>query len=163
MESLRIIVADDNPTTLQWLVSLLGRQFDIVATAENGRQALESIRCHRPDVVVLDLALPLLNGFEIIRELRTCAPSPAVVICSVETDPEIVEAAREAGALRLNCRGKIGSGWSGLYLCVVRAFDSPETAGRRPIRHCHQSVLSFTHPKQAALVVLPVVGLSSSI
>ena len=61
--------------------------------------ALESIRCHRPDVVVLDLALPLLNGFEIIRELRTCAPSPAVVICSVETDPEIVEAAREAGAL----------------------------------------------------------------
>ena len=99
MEPLRILIADDNPATLQWLVSFLGRQFDIVATAENGRQALASIRCHRPDVVVLDLALPVLNGFEIIRELRAFTPSPAVVICSVETDPEIVEAAREAGAV----------------------------------------------------------------
>jgi DNA-binding NarL/FixJ family response regulator len=50
-------------------------------------------------VVVLDLGMPVLNGIEVSRELAKNPSSPPVVICSVETDPEIVEATRQAGAL----------------------------------------------------------------
>jgi DNA-binding NarL/FixJ family response regulator len=93
----RIIVADDNPPFLQDLVSLLADEFDVVATATDGKSALDLIRRYQPDLVVLDLGMPVLNGIEVTRELAK--HSPAVVICSVETDPEVVEAARQAGAL----------------------------------------------------------------
>jgi DNA-binding NarL/FixJ family response regulator len=78
---------------------LLGAEFDVVATAKNGQLALECVRHYQPDIVVLDLDMPILNGIRVTRELRKLGPTPAVVICSVESDPEIVEAAQQAGAL----------------------------------------------------------------
>lgn len=99
MAQLRIVVADDNPAFLQKLTSLLAVEFDIVAIARDGKTALDFIRHYKPDVAVLDLGMPALNGIDVTRELAKNPPSPPVVICSVETDPEIVEAARQAGAL----------------------------------------------------------------
>ena len=99
MTKLRLIVADDSPPLLQKLVSLLAVEFDVVATAVDGKTALNLIRRYEPDLVVLDLQMPALNGIEVARELAKNPPSPPVVICSAETDPEIVEAAREAGAV----------------------------------------------------------------
>ena len=96
---LRIIVADDNADFLSELVSVLETEFDVVVTARDGKSALESIRSCSPDVVVLDLEMPGLTGIEVTRELSKHAPRPAVVICSVESDPEIIESAREAGVL----------------------------------------------------------------
>jgi DNA-binding NarL/FixJ family response regulator len=96
---LRIVVADDNAAFLREFSLLLESEFDVVATAADGRTALECIRRCRPDVVVLDLEMSGLNGIQVARELAGHPPSPAVVICSVESDPEIVEAARQAGAL----------------------------------------------------------------
>jgi len=96
---LKVVVADDNPAVLRRHVSLLEAEFDVVSTAENGQSALECIRRYKPEIVVLDLGMPLLNGIEVIRELRKLGPNPAVVICSVEQDPEIIEAAQQAGAL----------------------------------------------------------------
>jgi DNA-binding NarL/FixJ family response regulator len=96
---LRVVVADDNSDVRRRFVSLLEKEFDVVATAENGQSALECIRSYRPDVVVLDLQMPILNGIEVARELANLTPTPAIVICSVEDDPEFVQAAQEAGAL----------------------------------------------------------------
>jgi DNA-binding NarL/FixJ family response regulator len=96
---LKVVVADDNPAVLRELVTLLEAEFDVVATAENGQLVLESARRYQPDIVVLDLQMPLLNGVEVTTELRKLGPVPAVVICSVENDPEIVQAARQAGVL----------------------------------------------------------------
>jgi DNA-binding NarL/FixJ family response regulator len=94
----RIFVADDNPAFLRELASSLAAEFDVVATATDGRSALDLIRRYKPDLVVLDLTMPVLNGIEVTRELAMSSSSPPVVICSVETDPEVVEAARKAGA-----------------------------------------------------------------
>jgi DNA-binding NarL/FixJ family response regulator len=99
LSKLRIIVADDNPAFLRELTSLLAAEFEVVATATDGNSALDLIRRYKPDLVVLDLCMPALNGIEVSRELAKSSSSPPVVICSVETDPEIVEAARQAGAL----------------------------------------------------------------
>ena len=95
----RIIVADDNPAFLREHTSLLAADFEVVATAADGRSALDLIRRYKPDLVVLDLGMPALNGIEVSREPAKSFPSPPVVICSVETDPEIVKAARQAGAV----------------------------------------------------------------
>ena len=99
MARLRIVVADDNPSFLRELTLLLAAEFDVVATAADGKSALDLIRRYKPDLVVLDLHMPALNGIEVAGELAINPPSPPVVICSVETDSEIVEAARQAGAL----------------------------------------------------------------
>jgi DNA-binding NarL/FixJ family response regulator len=96
---LRIIVADDNPAFLRELVSLLEVEFDVVATAGDGKSALDCIRRYKPHVVVLDFHMPALNGLEVIEELMKNPPGLPVVICSVETDPELVEAARQTGAV----------------------------------------------------------------
>ena len=96
---LRIAVADDSAHFLNELISVLETEFDVVATATDGKSALESIRSCRPDVAILDLEMPVLNGIEVTRELSKDNPRPAVVICSVESDPDFIEAAREAGAL----------------------------------------------------------------
>jgi DNA-binding NarL/FixJ family response regulator len=96
---LKVVVADDNPAVLRRVASLLGTEFDVVSTAENGQLALESAQRHQPDVVVLDLAMPFLNGIEVIRELRKLGLTPAVVICTVESGQEMIEAAQGAGAL----------------------------------------------------------------
>jgi len=96
---LKVVVADDNSAVLQRLVSQLEAEFEVVSTAENGQLAFECTRRYEPDIVVLDLEMPLLNGIEVTRKLRKLGPTPAVVICSVESDPEIIEAAQQAGAL----------------------------------------------------------------
>ena len=97
MARARIVVADDNPAFRQKLTSLLAIDFDVVATAADGKSALDLARYHKPDLVVLDLGMPVLNGLEVTRELAK--HSPSVVICTVETDPEIVEVLRQAGAI----------------------------------------------------------------
>src|SRR5258705_6301668 len=96
---LRIVVADDNADFLNELISVLGTEFDVVATAKDGKSALESILNCTPDVVVLDLEMPLLNGIEVIRALSKHDPRPAVVISSVESDPDFIEAGLGALAL----------------------------------------------------------------
>jgi len=95
---LRVVVADDNSRFLQSLVTeLRAASFDVVETASDGRSALECARRSQPDVIVLDLIMPGLNGIEVTRELRNIGYVPAVVICSVENDPQTIDAARKAG------------------------------------------------------------------
>jgi DNA-binding NarL/FixJ family response regulator len=96
---LRIIVADDSPSFLEKLISILEVEFEVIMTARDGKSSLEIIRNCQPDVVVLDLEMPGLNGIEITRELMKYDPRPAIVICTVEHDQDVVDAALEAGAL----------------------------------------------------------------
>lgn len=96
---LRILIADDNRKALLALVAALSLEFDVVATANNGRSALEQIQQLQPSVAVLDLNMPELNGIEVTREIVRQQLSCAVVICSVAKAPELIEAALAAGAL----------------------------------------------------------------
>ena len=93
---LRVIVAESYPDFLHIFVSLLSTEFEVVATAVNGESALRCIRHWRPDVVIL--AMPGADGFELIKKVTSCAPRLGVVICSLESDPELVEVALQVGA-----------------------------------------------------------------
>jgi len=124
---LRLAVVDDNAYFLSELISVLETEFNVVATATDGKSALESIRSCFPDVVVLDLEMPGLNGIEVTRELSKDTPRPAVVICSVESDPELIEAAREAGALGYVFKARIRKDLVAAVKLVFRgqSFVSP--------------------------------------
>jgi two-component system, NarL family, response regulator DevR len=96
---LRIIVADDNAKVLLALVAVLSEEFEVVATATDGRSALNFIQQLQPAVAVLDLNMPELSGIEVTREITRLRLALGVVICSVESDPELIGAAQLAGAL----------------------------------------------------------------
>jgi DNA-binding NarL/FixJ family response regulator len=107
--AVRVAIADDDPNFLRELVSVLGSEFEIVATAADGRSAFDCIRQFRPDVAVLDLRMPELNGIEVTLELKQHPSSPGIVICSVEDDPQIIAAALQAGALGYVLKGRMAS------------------------------------------------------
>ena len=95
---LRVVVADDEPRLLEAIVSILARDFEVIGAAPDGQTLLQCICEKQPDVVVVDLGLPDLNGLEITRRVAKNGSCTAVVICSVEKDPELEQAALEAGA-----------------------------------------------------------------
>jgi len=106
---LRVTVADGNSDFLQQIVSLLNTKFEVVSTATDGKAALESICKHRPDVAVLDLKLPGINGLEIVERAATCISSPQVVMCCTESDPDFIDAAFQAGILGYVLKKRIAS------------------------------------------------------
>jgi len=77
---LRIVIADDNLAFCSSFASLLQNEFDIVAALTDGGLALEAIRSLRPDVAVLDLKMPALDGIQLTKRLKRESHRPAVVI-----------------------------------------------------------------------------------
>jgi two-component system NarL family response regulator len=71
-EQIRLLVADDHALILEGLAAAIGRQEDmkVVARARNGREAVDLWEMHRPDVTLLDLRMPKLNGVDVIRAIR---------------------------------------------------------------------------------------------
>ena len=99
MHRSRIVAADDSAAFLEQIVAILGVEFDVVATARDGLSALNLIHQYTPDLVVLDIHMPGLSGIDLTRRLRKDPGNVPVVICSVEKDLDVIEAAKCAGAL----------------------------------------------------------------
>jgi CheY-like chemotaxis protein len=78
----RILVADDNPLIRKMLCRLFEREddYDICAEAENGEQAIELALKHRPDLIILDWAMPVLNGLDAARKLKKIMPDVPVIL-----------------------------------------------------------------------------------
>jgi two-component system, NarL family, response regulator NreC len=100
MKKVRIILADDHTVMRAGLRTLLERQpgLEVVGEAEDGRQTVELACAHVPDVVVMDIAMPILNGVEATRRLIRQQPTISVVILSMYSDESYVMRALEAGA-----------------------------------------------------------------
>jgi len=100
MASIRILLADDHTVMRAGLRLLLERQpdFEVVAEAEDGRQGVDLADVHAPDVVVMDIAMPRLNGIEAARQIAIRHPQTAVVILSMHVDESYVMRALKAGA-----------------------------------------------------------------
>jgi len=96
----RILIVDDHPVVRAGLASMLGthESFDVIGAAWNGREAFALIEERRPQVVLLDLRMPGMNGIETLHALRSMTDAPRVlVLTNFETDEDIYRAVR-AGA-----------------------------------------------------------------
>lgn len=100
MSDVRILVADDHTIIRSGLRMLLERQpgFEVVGEAADGRQAVELARGLQPDVAMLDVAMPNLNGIEAARQICAELPKTRIVILSVHSDEGYVLKALKAGA-----------------------------------------------------------------
>lgn len=97
---IRVLVADDHPVVREGLVAMLETQDDIqvVGAAATGTEALALVRRTEPDVVLLDLAMPEVDGVAVLRELRATGARTRVIIFTVFDTDERIIAAVEAGA-----------------------------------------------------------------
>lgn len=104
---IRVLLADDEDLVRAALVQLLALEpdIDVVAEAAEGRAALEMARLHRPDVAVLDLQMPKLDGMQVARELARALPGCAAIVLTGRGRPVHLAAALEAGARALIVKG----------------------------------------------------------
>ncbi|HEX6865225.1 MAG TPA: response regulator transcription factor [Thermoanaerobaculia bacterium] len=94
----RVLLADDHPLMLGGLRKLLEPDFEVVASVRDGRELLEAAERLRPDLVVTDISMPLVDGLEATRRLQKTVPGARVLVLSIHDDPSWVRAAFEAGA-----------------------------------------------------------------
>jgi len=100
MARIRILLADDHVLVREGTRELLEREEDlaVVAEASDGEAAVQLAACHRPDVALLDIAMPGLNGIEATRQIKALCPATAVLILTAYDDDQYVFAVLEAGA-----------------------------------------------------------------
>jgi DNA-binding NarL/FixJ family response regulator len=98
--AIRVIIADDHTLFAEALALALRNdpRFDVVGLAENGREAVELASATQPDVVLMDLHMPVLDGIEATRLLQLASPRSRVVVVTASTSPEDGVRARAAGA-----------------------------------------------------------------
>jgi DNA-binding NarL/FixJ family response regulator len=100
VRKISIVIADDHAVVRQGTRSLLEREKDleVVGEAGDGEEAVEVINQLKPDVAIIDIAMPKLNGVEVTRQIKPHCPSTAVLILTAYDDDEYVFALLEAGA-----------------------------------------------------------------
>lgn len=95
----RILLADDHRIVAEGLRSLIEPEFELVGIVEDGRALLDAAEQLRPDVIIADISMPLLNGIEAVRQLRKSNKDVRVIFLTMHPDVTYVVSAFEAGAL----------------------------------------------------------------
>jgi len=100
VEPIKIIIVDDHPVIREGLAALLSTQSDmtVVAEASDGAEVMQLYRLHRPDILLMDLAMPGTGGVEATRAVREAFPNAKILILTMRTGDEDIHRALEAGA-----------------------------------------------------------------
>src|SRR6266446_590715 len=83
---IRILVVDDHPLFRKGVAAILESEADMVVAAEasHGREAVELFRTHRPDITLMDIHMPVMNGFDAIAEIRKHSPHARIIVLSAD-------------------------------------------------------------------------------
>ena len=98
MAPIRILLADDNDAVLAEIRELLGEEFEIIGTVSNGQDAVEAVLRFDPDVVVLDMAMPILDGLQAASRIQETNARTKILFLTINENVEYVSAAFAAGA-----------------------------------------------------------------
>ena len=104
MPKTKLLLADDHPLILEGLRRILEQGFELVGTVRDGRELLAAAERLKPDVALVDIAMPGLNGVEATRRIHETQPRIKVVMVSQQTDRNYVRAAFQAGATAYVCK-----------------------------------------------------------
>ena len=108
--TVRVLLADDHPVVREGLRALIATTGDleVVAEADDGREAIRLARQHAPDAVVMDLSMPRLDGAAAAREILTARPGTGIVFLTMHTDDEALAAALQTGATGFVAKDSLG-------------------------------------------------------
>jgi DNA-binding NarL/FixJ family response regulator len=98
--NIRILIADDNPIILEMVKTILKAHpgFEVVGEAQDGQHAVSLAESLKPDVIVINVTMPTMSGFEAARRIRAHVPDSAIVILSSHKDKQFIQEARKVGA-----------------------------------------------------------------
>ena len=108
-EPVRVLLVDDNQAILARVETVLSPACVVVGSATDGKTAVSAALALEPDVVVLDISMPGMSGFEVAARLRTEGSHAAVVFLTVHDEEELVSAARQSGGMGYVVKPRIGS------------------------------------------------------
>ncbi len=109
MSKPRVLLADDHTLVLEGFKKLLEEHCQVVGSVEDGRSLLDAAKRLRPDIVVLDISMPQLNGLDAARRLRKIVPHARLIFVTVHADPDYVNQAFKAGASAYLLKRSAGS------------------------------------------------------
>ncbi len=98
MKKPTVILADDHTLVLEGFRRLLETHCELLATAGDGQALLQAVAQHHPDIVILDISMPVMNGIEAARALKSKYPLTKLVFVTMHADPAYIRAAFQAGA-----------------------------------------------------------------
>ena len=97
MAKIRVLLADDHAIFAEGLEALLKDSFDLAGVVHDGRALLEAAEKLRPDVIVTDVSMPLMNGVEAIRQIRAQRPDARIIVLTMHRDTQLAAEAFRAG------------------------------------------------------------------
>jgi DNA-binding NarL/FixJ family response regulator len=93
----QVIVADDHRLVAEGIVKIMEREYSVVATAADGRSFIEAVEKIRPDLALVDISLPLLNGLDACRHVKKSCPEVKIIILTMHSEPHFVNEAFRVG------------------------------------------------------------------
>ena len=132
-----ILIADDSPLIREALCEFFEQDdFNVCGEAENGKEAVNRARELHPDLILLDLSMPVMNGLEATRVLRRLMPEVPVIMYSAYADSSTEKAARSAGVCALVSKSEnisvlLGKARSALEPQELRRFQALSTSAQR--------------------------------
>lgn len=93
-----VVLADDHPSVLTKLRTVLAGQIKVVATANDGFSAIQAVEEFRPDILILDISMPGQDGIHVAREVKRLKIKTKLIFITVQEDPDYVDVARSIGA-----------------------------------------------------------------
>ena len=174
--AVRVVLADDHEMVRQGLRVLLEREgFEVVAEASDGREAMKLCETHSPEVAILDLAMPLLNGVDAAREIIKTNPRTKVVLLTMHTEDHLILESLRAGvtgyvlktkasgelvqALRAVCRGEMFLTQT-ISRTIVQAFVRNNDLPEMPISDRERQVLQLVAEGKTNKEIATLLGIS---
>ena len=167
MKRWKVLIADDHSMVIDGLRSLLEPEFEVVGAVNDGRAVLPEVRKLHPDVVVIDISMPLLNGLDCTRQLHDTGCTAKILILTMHPDATLAREALAAGASGYLLKSSPGSELKEAlrdvlqgrtYLSPGVTRDSDEIMGR--MTSIHEDVWAHLTPRQREVLQLLAEGKS---
>ena len=108
---MRILVADDHEAVRKGVCAILSarKDLEVCGEAENGKVAIEKVHALKPDLIILDITMPVLSGFEAAREVRKTMPRVPILILSMHESNQLIEEAKKIGVQGYVTKTQVGA------------------------------------------------------
>ena len=167
MKRTKILIADDHSMVIDGLRGLLEPEYEVVGAVNDGRAVLPEVQRLKPDVLILDISMPLLNGLDCTRQLREAGCTAKILILTMHPDATFAQEALSAGASGYLLKSSPGSELKGAlrevllgrtYLSPAVTRDVLDVMGR--MTSIHEDVWAHLTPRQREVLQLLAEGKS---